>query len=232
MITFRNKHALSPLMEESATTAPAREEVYLTSGRWASDDNPVDEQIEAAERIQKYVSVGDAPDYEEPTETFNTKVATVRGFWTEDEPDKQSDIAVFVLLDIEGEPTTIRFPIYKNRDKDMHTETFKRFLRTAGVTTENIPDIVGRKLLVKDSSALKSNDGLTFCNHRHAALHVPVLLAVGMGSLVISVISLFSGRWWMALVAGANFILLLPLLFLLDFVNDSISVEVSNYQIE
>ena len=219
-------------MKESATAAPAREEVYLTSGRWASGNNPIDEQIEAAERIQQYVSVEDAPDHIEPTETFNTKVATIRGFWTEDEPDKQSDIAVFFLLDIESEPTTIRFPIYKNRDEDMHTETFKRFLRTAGVTTQNIPDIVGRKLLVKDSSVLKSNDGLTFCNHRHAALHVPGLLAVGMGSLIISVISLFSGQWWMALVAGAIGILFLPLIFLMDFLNDLISVEVSNYQIE
>ena len=225
-------------MERSAITAPTREEVYLTSGRWDSGDNPIDEQIEAAERIQNHVFMEEAPDYEEPTKMFNTKYATVRGFWTEEEPDKESDIPVFVLLDIESRPIRLRFPIYEDRaTEDEHTETFKKFLRATGVTTENILDMVGRKLLVKHSRDDDGNeDTLVFFNHRYEALHIPVLGIVGVVGCLISFMAVleFVGQVAPRALAGPAVIgsLCALLILLMQSIHNLIRINASNYKIE
>lgn len=53
-----------------------------TSGKWSSQEDLVDEQIEASQMLSKHLNIEDSPQYEEP-DTSQEKVATVRGFWTD-----------------------------------------------------------------------------------------------------------------------------------------------------
>lgn len=142
-----------------------------TSGKWAADDK-MDEQLEALNILDDYIEFDNNYTYTEDDKMgSNRQIAQVYGFWLEDSDFKRYELVFVVYMELaESETVELQFPIEKeNKGFINRNWELVEFLKMFGVTSDNIEDIIGRKVIYEDHRDKNTDSqefGLTFYNSK------------------------------------------------------------------
>jgi hypothetical protein len=193
-----------------------------TSGKWASSDD-MDEQIETLNILEEYITFSNKYNYTEDYKEYSgLNTARVNGFWLEESDLNQFEFEFVVYMSLEDDEVELRFPIEKEKSGFIDRNwILEEFLKIFGVTSDNIEDILGRKVLYEDHRGEENGDldfGLTFYNSRKTKL--------SRDSQKLSIIVMLIGTVSMILFGLISEVLMLISLGLLAFGIGIASIDV------
>jgi hypothetical protein len=169
-------------------------DVPNTSGKWASSDD-MDEQIETLNILQEYITFDNKYNYtEDDKEDSRLNTARANGFWLEESDLDSFEFEFVVYMSLEDDEVELRFPIEKEKSGFIDRNwILEEFLKMFGVTSDNIEDILGRKVLYEDHRGEETGDldfGLTFYNSRKTKMSRDsqklsmIILIIGIVSII------------------------------------------------
>lgn len=213
----------------------------LAGGRWSSGDEDYSEQVRAADYVQDRLEF--STSYEYDSERFEPPnrlpVATVRGFWlreTERGWTEEDDVEFCVLLELDdGETCTVAFSLRGPGSAGaVYLETF---LKSLGVGSDSVIDILGRKVYYKRMGAERDTE-VEFKFFNTYRTYVSILSQVaGMGFAGLGILMFFGAvvypmLLWAMLAGFAVGVVLMALPLVRDCFDRSAISAVKRYQVE